>query len=218
VLTRCATPGLTASQCVPANCTLHAQWFLFTRTCSVSQPWTTCDSTWAVSPWKCCSEAFHDQALMKWLQAGERPEAPQPPGLTVQLHPYQRQSLRFMLDNEIGEGGHRRHFWVPYNTPSGFTFWWSPVFQRPCKEVAPCPWGGFLAEEMVRISLPYTSETNVFRLLVMCCMWPHQQEFLVYGMQGCGKTVEVLALILANPAPPEVVSGTVTPDVLIQSR
>lgn len=86
---------------------------------------------------------------MKWLQAEERPEAPQPPGLTVQLHPYQRQSLRFMLDNESGDGGHRRHFWIPFKTPSGFTFWWSPLFQRACKEVAPCPWGGFLAEEMV---------------------------------------------------------------------
>ena len=62
------------------------------------------------------------QVLMKCLQAEERPEAPQPPGLTVALHPYQRQSLRFMIDNEHGEGGHRRHFWVPYKTPSGFTF------------------------------------------------------------------------------------------------
>ena len=28
-------------------------------------------------------------------------------------------------------------------------------------------------------------------------------------LQGCGKTVEVLALVLSNPAPPSVVSGTV---------
>ena len=28
-------------------------------------------------------------------------------------------------------------------------------------------------------------------------------------LQGCGKTVEVLALVLSNPAPPQVVSGTV---------
>lgn len=31
-------------------------------------------------------------------------------------------------------------------------------------------------------------------------------------LQGCGKTVEVLALVLSNPAPPSVVSGTVLPD------
>ena len=90
------------------------------------------------------------QGLMKLLQAGERPEAPQPAGLTVQLHPYQRQSLRFMLDNERGEGGHRRHFWVPFRTPSGFAFWYSPVFLRACVDVPPAPWGGILAEQMVR--------------------------------------------------------------------
>ena len=32
-------------------------------------------------------------------------------GLTVQLHPFQRQALRFMLDNEKRSGGHRDHFW-----------------------------------------------------------------------------------------------------------
>ena len=31
-------------------------------------------------------------------------------GLTVQLHPFQRQALRFMLDNEK-RSGHRDHFW-----------------------------------------------------------------------------------------------------------
>lgn len=102
---------------------------------------------------------------MKWLEAGERSEAPQPPGLMVQLRPYQRQSLRFMIDSENGEGGHRRHFWVRYSTPSGFTFWWSPLFSRACREVAPCPWGGFLAEEMVRLPSPSpVSEMTVCRL------------------------------------------------------
>lgn len=110
---------------------------------------------WMKGKYLCSSFALSDvlaypgQALMKWLQAEVRPEAPQPPGLTVDLHPYQRQSLKFMLENEQGEGGHRRHFWVPYKTPSGFTFWWSPLFNRASREVAPCPWGGFLAEEMV---------------------------------------------------------------------
>ena len=32
-------------------------------------------------------------------------------GLTVELHPFQRQALRFMLDNEHRSGGHRDHFW-----------------------------------------------------------------------------------------------------------
>ena len=32
-------------------------------------------------------------------------------GLTVELHPFQRQALRFMLDNEHRSGGHRDCFW-----------------------------------------------------------------------------------------------------------
>ena len=32
-------------------------------------------------------------------------------GLTVELRPFQRQALRFMLDNERKRGGHRDHFW-----------------------------------------------------------------------------------------------------------
>lgn len=36
--------------------------------------------------------------------------------------------------------------------------------------------------------------------------------------QGCGKTVEILALILSNPAPPEVLAGVKSADGYIQSR
>lgn len=50
---------------------------------------------------------------MDALERGELPAAPQPAGLTVQMRPYQRQSLQFMLDAERGEGGFRRHFWMP---------------------------------------------------------------------------------------------------------
>ena len=74
-------------------------------------------------------------------------------GLTVQLHPYQRQSLRFMLDNERREGGHRDNFWVPYTTPGGEAFLWSPILLRAWPQVSATPRGGFLAEEMVRAYL-----------------------------------------------------------------
>ena len=37
-------------------------------------------------------------------------------------------------------------------------------------------------------------------------------------LQGCGKTVEVLALILSNPAPCSIVSGILRADGLIESR
>ena len=36
--------------------------------------------------------------------------------------------------------------------------------------------------------------------------------------QGCRNTVEVLALLLPNPAPPSVVGGTKRPDGLMESR
>lgn len=45
--------------------------------------------------------------LMKALERGEMPAAPQPPGLTVTMRPYQLQSLQFMLDRERGEGDFR---------------------------------------------------------------------------------------------------------------
>lgn len=63
--------------------------------------------------------------------AGERPEAPQPPGLAVSLHPYQRQSLRFMLDAEGADGGFRGLFWRRLESEGGGAgLWYSPVFMR----------------------------------------------------------------------------------------
>jgi len=122
--------------------------------------------------------------------AGERSPAVQPPGLTVQLHPYQLQSLAFMQEAEQWEGGWRHLLWhrlTPKPTqqqqqqngqqqqqqqqlalagPSsssalaaaaaaggasgGGGVWWSPVLGRVSAQVPPAPWGGFLAEEMVR--------------------------------------------------------------------
>ena len=38
-------------------------------------------------------------------------------GLTVQLHPYQRQALQFMLDNERLERGNHVHFWYRFPEP-----------------------------------------------------------------------------------------------------
>ena len=94
---------------------------------------------------------------MRLLQAGERPEAPQPEGLTVQLHPYQRQSPRFMLDDERGDGGHRRHFWTQHRTPGGFSFWRSPP------RLAPLAWPGGCAKLDLHDeeTLPWQSCSNM---------------------------------------------------------
>jgi hypothetical protein len=53
------------------------------------------------------------QGLLEAMERGELPAVPQPAGLTVQMRPYQLQSLQFMLDCERGEGGFRRLFWLP---------------------------------------------------------------------------------------------------------
>ncbi|KAK9808795.1 hypothetical protein WJX72_003802 [[Myrmecia] bisecta] len=86
--------------------------------------------------------------LIELLESPEGPEADQPEGLTVQLKPYQKQSLKLMLDAEQGDGGFRRFFWVPLTSPAGTRYWYSPVLHRLCTDVPAAPWGGFLAEEM----------------------------------------------------------------------
>ncbi|KAL4518653.1 hypothetical protein Ndes2437B_g00741 [Nannochloris sp. 'desiccata'] len=120
------------------------------------------------------------------MEAMERPEAPaavQPNGLTVTLRPYQLQSLKFMWDAEMVDGGFRRHLWVPASAVDGTPFWYSPLLGRVASAVPEQPSGGFCCEEM-----------------------------------GLGKTVEVLALCLANPAPALPRPGTVLPNRKLHSK
>lgn len=50
---------------------------------------------------------------MEALERGEMPAAPQPAEQTVQLRPYQRQWLQFMLEAErLGQGGFRRFLYL----------------------------------------------------------------------------------------------------------
>jgi len=126
------------------------------------------------------------RSITALMDAMERPEAPaavQPNGLTVTLRPYQLQSLKFMWDAEIGDGGFRRHLWVPASAVDGTPFYYSPLLGRVASEVPEQPSGGFCCEEM-----------------------------------GLGKTVEVLALCLANPAPALPAPGTVLPSMKLRSK
>ncbi|KAL0020479.1 hypothetical protein WJX77_009137 [Trebouxia sp. C0004] len=86
--------------------------------------------------------------MMALLQADERPEADQPEGLSVSLRPYQRQSLKFMLDIEQTEGGFRDQLFCQVSNSQGDTFWYSPVLGRCSSHVDPMPQGGILGEEM----------------------------------------------------------------------
>lgn len=111
-----------------------------------------------------CGQAV---AALHFCSAAERDAAQQPAGLSVQMHPYQLQSLKFMLDAEKADGGWRQLFWkwLPHQMqqgPPGSSsashaqvgpgrgVWWSPVLERVSYSVPSAPWGGFLAEEVSR--------------------------------------------------------------------
>jgi hypothetical protein len=84
--------------------------------------------------------------LLSAVEAQERPEAPQPPGLTVQLRPYQRQSLRFMLDAE--QGRNAEAFWAARTLPDGTRAWYSSMLRRLTLDEPRSLRGGMLCEEM----------------------------------------------------------------------
>lgn len=73
-------------------------------------------------------------------------------GLAVSLRPYQRQSLKFMLDKEGAEGGFRDLLFCPVSNSQGMTYWYSPVLGRLCADVAPMPQGGILGHFLCSVS------------------------------------------------------------------
>mmetsp|Transcript_13439 Transcript_13439/g.44267 ORF Transcript_13439/g.44267 Transcript_13439/m.44267 type:complete len:1465 (-) Transcript_13439:1441-5835(-) len=90
----------------------------------------------------------------------------QPDGLNVTLRDYQRQALKFMVDQERHSGAcASRSLFFPFKDASGNQLFYSPMFKNVSTTTPPDVRGGILAEEM-----------------------------------GLGKTIEALALILANPA------------------
>ncbi|KAL3701102.1 hypothetical protein R1sor_019124 [Riccia sorocarpa] len=121
---------------------------------------------WAES----CDDWTSVAGLLRDLESSGYGEAPQPSGLSVPLRPYQRQSLQFMLDAELREGGllSLNYQKLP-TTPSGHSLMYSSTLGHliDANDTGPVR-GGFLCEEM-----------------------------------GLGKTIEILALILANPCPLE---------------
>ena len=93
-------------------------------------------------------------------------------GLNIQLHHYQRQSLRWMVEEERDPIGFYRHFYRKgfFNDDSAFLY--SAVFEKMLVNDSPhVAHGGFLCEEMVcYLHSGYSSYSLCCTLC--CCMAP----------------------------------------------
>ncbi|GLC42798.1 hypothetical protein PLESTM_001380900 [Pleodorina starrii] len=162
-------------------------------------------------------------SLVEFMQSGERAAAQQPPGLTVAMRPYQLQSLAFMLDLErlvdtpaLAVEGSAAGPSTSANSAAG----------EAAGEVDPAdvPDGGCPGGYRRLFWLPVTNSRGqrywyspVFERLTMEVPAQPIGGFLAEEM-GLGKTVEVMALTLANPPPPSVVAGVKLPCGRIASR
>lgn len=98
-------------------------------------------------------------------------------GLAVELRPYQRQSLKFMMDSESAEGGFRHHLFCSVVNSKGVMYWYSPILGRICQHVTPMPQGGILG----RILTPAVGITVC--LITQCItVRNHQQVHDVGGV------------------------------------
>lgn len=100
--------------------------------------------------------------LLRDLEGNCYEEAAQPPGLSVPLRPYQRQSLQFMLDSEKREGGLLSINYQPLQTNlTGVPLLYSASLNHLMPAIpdisVPTVRGGFLCEEM---GLGKTIEVN----------------------------------------------------------
>ena len=133
-----------------------------------------------------CFKVGHGAAgavgLMKALEMQEYPSVEQPKGLTVTMHDYQRQTLNRMIELERMPGGFRDLVWydvsdVMKNAPLNFSPDGNPMEKR---------W-------MYSPGFDQIAEAR-------CIPKTPRGGFLCEEM-GLGKTIEVLALILAQKPP-----------------
>ncbi|KAF6235186.1 SNF2 family N-terminal domain-containing protein [Scenedesmus sp. NREL 46B-D3] len=143
--------------------------------------------------------------LMEWVVTGEREPAQQPAGLNVPLHPYQLQSLAFMQEAEQLEGGWRQLLWrwLPPHPQRHAAGQQQQQQEQALSSVGERGKGMWWSPVLDRLSFA-----------VPAAPWG---GFLAEEM-GLGKTVEVLGLVLSNPAPPSVVAGSVDASGKLVSR
>lgn len=100
-----------------------------------------------------CDDWTTFAGLLRDLESNGYDEAAQPPGLSVPLRPYQRQSLQFMLDAEQRDGGLLSVNYHPLETKAtGVPLLYSASLNHLMATHADMPGstvrGGFLCEEM----------------------------------------------------------------------
>ncbi|CAK9225479.1 unnamed protein product [Sphagnum troendelagicum] len=118
--------------------------------------------------------------LLRDLKSNDYDEASQPIGLTVPLRPYQRQSLQFMLDAEQTDGGLlsvNYRMLPPAPSGTGLSLLYSGSLNH------------LIADDDRRLDGAGAALSSDVRGGFLC------EEM------GLGKTIEILALILANPCP-----------------
>lgn len=120
-----------------------------------------------------CRAVPHGLADFLRHRGSRTEEAPEPKGLTVSLHPHQRRALRWMLDQEASPDGVLAHLWQ------------GPLQLGGCGE-APVRYSPLLDAFAFDAALGGDRGRR------------HRGGFLCEEM-GLGKTVEIIALILANP-------------------
>ena len=82
--------------------------------------------------------------LLKSCENLGSPLAVQPPNVDLQLKPYQRMSLQFMMDCETSAGGINARFWQVWQWPCGERYFYSPFLGelRLEQDMAPIVRGG----------------------------------------------------------------------------
>ena len=120
---------------------------------------------------------------MNHLENRGHAAAPFVEGLTVELLPFQLQSLQWAIERETTPGGLQSFFWtkLPSVEQPNTTVYYNPILGKLSTSKPNLVRGGIIAEQM-----------------------------------GLGKTVISLALILQNPAPTLLASGSLATSITAQ--
>lgn len=97
-------------------------------------------------------------------------------GLAVELRPYQRQSLKFMMESESAEGGFRHHLFCSVVNSKGVRYRYSPILGRICQDVAPMPQGGILGRTHTLAAVLAVC------LITQCVMVTQMKECMMWAM------------------------------------